>query len=127
MLLCSLYLSLFEEVGGIYRWEGDYLIPNLDLPETVPVGIWGQRRRRYLREHRNGIYTGMLLAGTLNALLVQVDTLAQEMLSQFSARLAISEGVTEELKAQNQMEWVRRMNNIRSRVEEIVNKELNYI
>ncbi len=119
--------SLFEEVGGIYRWEGDYLIPNLDMPETVPVGIWGQRRRRYLREHHNGIYTGMLLAGTLNAHLAQVDAQAQEMLSQISACLAISEGATEELKAQNQIEWVRRMINIRSRVKEIVNKEMIYI
>lgn len=119
--------SLFEEMGGTYRWEGDYLIPNLDLPETVPVGIWGQRRRRYLREHRNGIYTGMLLAGTLNTHLKQIDAQAQELLSRVSRELATAEGVTEKLKETNQVEWVRHMNNIRSRAEEIVNKELIYV
>ena len=119
--------SLFEEMGGTYRSEGDYLIPNLDVPESIQIGIWGQRRRRYLREHRNGLYTGMLLAGTLDAHLALIDTQAQEMLSQITVRLAEVEGVTEELKAQDQMEWVQRMNGIHIRAEETVNMELIYV
>ena len=119
--------SFFEETGGTYRREGDYLLPNLVAPESIPIGIWGQRRRRYLREHRNGIYTGMLLAGTLDTHLAQIDAQAQEMLSQITSRLAEAEGVTEELKVRDQMEWVQRMNSIRSRAEEIVNKELIFV
>lgn len=107
-----------------YTLEGDYYLPNLLRPQEPEVGIWGQRRRRYLREHCSGIYTGMLLAGTLGAHLAQIDEQAQEMLSRISAHLTASEGVTEELKAQDQMEWVRRMNSIRSRAVEIVTKEL---
>ena len=107
-----------------YTRIGDYDLPNLLPPPEPQIGIWGQRRRRYLREHRSGIYTGMLLAGTLGTHLVQIDVEAQEMLARISARLAAAEGVTEELKAQDQMEWVRRMNGIRSRAAEIVNKEL---
>ena len=119
--------SLFEETGGTYHQEGEYLLPDLVAPESVPIGIWGQRRKRYLREHRNGIYTGMLLAGTLGTHLALVDDQAEEMLTQISSRLAKAEGVTEELKARDQMEWVRRMNSIRSRAEVIVNKELIYV
>ena len=107
-----------------YTRIGDYDLPNLLPPPEPQIGIWGQRRRRYLREHRSGLYTGMLLAGTLGTHLAQIDEQAQEMLSRISARLAAAEGVTEELKAQDQMEWVRRMNGIRSRAAEIVNKEL---
>ena len=110
-----------------YTLVGDYHLPNLLPPKKAKIGIWGQRRRRYLREHHNGIYTGMLLVGTLNAHLAQINTQAQEMLSGISDRLAAVEGVTEELKARNQMEWVQRMNNIRSRAEEIVNKKLIYV
>lgn len=118
--------SIFEETGGTYHREGDSLLPDLVAPESGTIGIWGQRRRRYLKEYRNGIYTGMLLSGTLNAHLVQIDTQTQEMLSRVSADLAAAEGVTEELKANDQMEWVRRMNSIRNRAEEIVYKELIY-
>ena len=107
-----------------YTRIGDYDLPNLLPPPEPQIGIWGQRRRRYLREHRSGLYTGMLLAGTLGTHLAQIDEQAQEMLTRISARLAAAEGVTEELKAQDQMEWVRRMNSIRSRAAEIVNKEL---
>ena len=103
---------------------GDYYLPNLLPQQEFEVGIWGQWRRRYLREHCSGIYTGMLLAGTLGAHLAQIDEQAQEMLSRISAHLTAAEGVTEELKAQDQMEWVRRMNSIRGRAVEIVNKEL---
>ena len=110
-----------------YTLVGDYYLPNLLPPQEPKVGIWGQRRRRYLREHRSGLYTGMLLAGTLGTHLAQIDEQAQEMLTRISARLAASEGVTEELKARDQMEWVRRMNGIRSRAAEIVNKELIFV
>lgn len=107
-----------------YTLVGDYYLPNLLPPQEPEVGIWGQRRRRYLREHCSGIYTGMLLAGTLGTHLSQIDVQAQEMLSLLTAHLAAAEGVTEELKAVDQTEWVRRMNSIRSRAVEIVNKEL---
>ena len=107
-----------------YTLVGDYYLPNLLPPKKAKIGIWGQRRRRYLREHRSGIYTGMLLAGTLDAHLTEIDTQAQELLSLMATRLAAAEGVTEVLKANDQMEWVRRMNSISSRAVEIVNKEL---
>ena len=107
-----------------YTLIGDYYLPNLLPPSASEIGIWGQRRRRYLQKHCIGIYTGMLLAGTLDAHLTEIDAQAQEMLSHLTARLAAAEGVTEELKANDQMEWVRRMNSIRSRAAEIVNKEL---
>ena len=118
--------SFFEETGGIYRREEDYQLPNRVASEPIPIGIWGQRRRRYLWEHRNGIYTGMLLAGTLNDHLEQIDAQAQELLSRIISELATAEHVTENLKATDQMEWVRRMNNIRSRAVETVYKELIY-
>ena len=107
-----------------YTLVGDYCLPNLLSPQEPEVGIWGQRRRRYLQEHCTGIYTGMLLAGTLDAHLTEIDAQAQELLSLLTARLAAAEGVTEVLKSKYQMEWVRRMNSIRSRAVEIVNKEL---
>lgn len=107
-----------------YTLVGDYFLPNLLPPSESEIGIWGQRRRRYLREYRSGIYMGMLLAGTLDAHLTEIDAQAQEMLSLLIARLAAAEGVTEDLKANDQLEWVRRMTSIRSRAAEIVNKEL---
>ena len=107
-----------------YTLVGDYYLPNLLPPKKAKIGIWGQRRRRYLREHCIGIYTGMLRAGTLDVHLAEIDAHAQDMLSHLTARLAAAEGVTEELKENDQMEWVRRMNGIRSRAVEIVNKEL---
>ena len=119
--------SLFEEMGGTYRQEGDYLLPDLVAPESISIGIWGQRRRRYLREHRNGIYTGMLLAGTLDAHLAQIDVQAQEMFTTLVTQLADTEEVTEKMKANEQMEWIRCMNNIRIRAEEIVYKELIHV
>ena len=116
--------SIFEQMGGTYRKEGDYYLPNLEVPESITVGIWGQRRRRFLRQHRNPIYVGMLLGGTLDAHLAETDARAQEMMDTLMLQMATAEGVTEELKCNNQMEWVGRMNNIRSRATEIVYKEL---
>ena len=116
--------SFFEQMAVTYHQEGDYLLPNLTLPENVPVGIWGQRRRHYLRTHRKPIYTALFLSGELDSHLSEVDQQAEEMFSQLVKWLAEQEGVTEQLKADRQMEWVGRMNNIRNRAAEWVNAEL---
>ena len=112
--------TTFEALGGIYRQEGDYLLPNLEAPESPQIGIWGERRRRYLREHEKAAYTAMLLSGTLNAHLGEVDRSASEMFAHLAAQIAEQEGITEQLKAANQMEWVRQMNSIRNRVVDII-------
>ena len=116
--------STFEQVGGTYRWEGDYLLPNLTVPESVPVGIWGQRRKQYLREHRKALYTAMLLSEELENHLTEIDQQAEEMFSQLVKQMAAQEGITEQLKADSQMEWVGCINNIRERVTEIIDAEL---
>ena len=103
-----------------YHQEGDYLLPDLLPPESSRIGIWGLRRRNYLQKHHNGIYTGLLLSGKLNAHLEEVDRAANEMFDLLIHQYAVREGVTEELKARNQMEWVQRMNSIRERVEETI-------
>ena len=110
-----------------YSRVGDYLFPNLVPPENPKVGHWGTLRYSYLRNHREGLYTGMLMKGTLNAHLEKVDRQANEMEQQLISQLAQQEGITEQLKAENQLEWVRQMNNIRSRVDEIVLHDLIYI
>ena len=109
-----------------YHREGDYLLPNLIPPESPNIGVWGLRRRNYLRENHDGIYTGMLLSGKLKAHLEEIDRSANEMFDLLMKQYAAREGVTEQLKAENQMEWVRRMNGIRNRVEEIIAKDLIY-
>jgi hypothetical protein len=111
-------------LGGIYRQEGDYLLPNVEVPEGPQIGIWGERRRRYLREHEKATYTAMLLSGELNAHLEEVDRSASEMFDRLVAQIAEQEGITEQLKTANQMEWVQRTNNIRNRVIEIVSATL---
>ena len=110
----------YERMGGTYHQEGDYLLPNLFPPESPNTGIWGMRRRDYLRKHKGPIYTGMLLSETLNAPLEEIDQTATEVFDQLVERYAKQEGVTEELKARDQMEWVKRMNSIRSRAEEVI-------
>ena len=107
-----------------YHREGDYLLPDLVPPKSPDIGIWGMRRRDYLRKHRNGIYTGMLLTGKLNAHLEEIDRAANEMFNLLVKQYADRDGVTEQLKAENQIEWVRRMNNIRERVEAVIMAEL---
>lgn len=102
-----------------YTQFGDYLLPNLIPPESPKVGRWGMLRHSYLRNHRDGIYTGMLMNGTLNAHLEATDRKADEMEQQLISQLAQQENVTEQLKAENQLEWVRRMNNIRNCAEKI--------
>lgn len=109
-----------------YHREGDYLLPDLIPPESPRIGIWGMRRRDFLRKHNDGFYTGLLLSGKLNAHLEEIDRSANEMFDLLIEQYAECQGVTEELKARDQMEWVRRMNGIRERVEEVVSKELIY-
>ena len=107
-----------------YHREGDYLLPDLLPPEAPRIGIWGMRRKRYLQQYHEGIYTGLLLSGKLNAHLEEIDRAANEMFDLLAKQYAARKGVTEKLKAENQMEWVRRMNSIRERVEETVVSEL---
>ena len=107
-----------------YHLEGNYWIPDLTAPESPVIGIWGERRRRFLRDHRRPFYTSLLMTGKLNAHLEEVDQSATEMEERLTAQLAEREHVTEALKAEDQMAWVQAMNSIRNRVEEIVRREL---
>ena len=119
--------TIFEEMGGTYVRQGDYLLPCLSLPaekESKPVGVWGQRHLRYLKQHRKVLYTNLLTSGKLNSYLADIDKQAEDMFLRLIEQIANREGVTEQLKAENQMEWVCRMNNIRSRAMEIVNEEI---
>ena len=107
-----------------YTRQGDYLIPDLEAPEAPRIGKYGTMRHSYLRDHHRGIFDGMLLRGTLNAHLEQIDRQANEMMDRLTAQMAQSQGVTEQLKARDQMAWVAAMNNIRASAEEIVTREL---
>ena len=120
--------SLYEQMGGTYRQEGDYLIPNLLPPEgsDTPLGKYGRLRRTFLKEHHNGIYTAMLMDGSLWNHLHEIDQSGMETLERIVSQMAKQENVTEVLKAANQMEWVRRMNSIRNRAEEIVLADIVY-
>ena len=109
-----------------YTLVGDYYRPNLVAPESPEVGRWGMLRYNYLQKYHEGLYTGMLMKGTLNSHLEEIDRQAQEMEQQLISQLAQQEGVTEQLKAENQMEWVARMNSIRNRADEIVLNDLIY-
>lgn len=118
--------TIFEQMGGTYHEENGYLIPDLTLPteEAKLIGIWGQRHLRYIKEYKQLFYVNLLTSGKLNSYLVDVDKQAQDMLFQLVKQMAEREGVTEQLKADNQMEWVARMNNIRSKATEIVNNDI---
>ena len=116
--------STFEQMGGTYRQEGNYLLPNLTVPERVSIGIWGQRRRQYLRGHRKALYNALLLSGKLDNHLADINQQAEDMFFQLVKQMAEQEGITEQLKADSQMEWVGQMNNIRSAVEEMVTTEI---
>ena len=120
--------TIFEEMGGTYTRVGDYLLPDLKLPEEEqqPIGVWGQRHRRYLKEHRRATYATLFTGGKLSSYLADIDRQAEEMSVQLVKQMAAMEGVTEQLKADDQMEWVGRMNNIRNRAMEMVNNELIY-
>ena len=107
-----------------YHLEGDYLIPDLIPPESPHIGIWGERRRRFLRTHQKPVYDAMLMNGTLTAHLEEVDQSAEEMMDRLTTQLAAHEGITESLKAADQMAWVQKMNSARKRSEEMVIHEL---
>ena len=120
--------TIFEEMGGTYTQVGDYLLPDLKLPkeEQQSIGVWGQRHRRYLKEHRRATYAALLTNGRLNSYLADIDRQAEELFSRLVKQMAETEGVTEALKAADPMEWVGRMNNVRNKAMEIVNGELIY-
>lgn len=119
---------IYDENNGLwYELQGDYYIPCLVLPaekENKPIGLWGQRHKRYLQEHRKATYTMLLTSGRLNNYLTTIDEQAENMFFRQVKQLAEKEGVTETLKAENQMLWIQRMGNIQARAREIVNAEL---
>ena len=114
-------------MGGTYHQEADYFLPDLSVPELPAIGVWGQRRRQYLKNHCQALYTALLLSGKLNNHLSEVDEQAESMFSQLVKQMAEQEGITEQLKAEHQMEWVGRMNNIRNQGIEVVSAEIIYI
>lgn len=114
----------FEAMGGTYTQVGNYLLPNVEAPESPQIGIWGERRRKYLQEHEKVTYTAMLLADTLNAHLEEVDKSASSMFEQLVAQYKEQEGITEPQKAVDQWEWFRKVNSIGHRVLEAIDKEL---
>lgn len=120
--------TIFEEMGGTYTRVEDYLLPDLKLPEEEqqPIGVWGQRHWRYLKEHRRATYATLLTSGRLNSYLADIDRQAEEMFLRLVKQMAEVEGVTETLKATDPMEWVGKMNSIRSRAMEMVNNDLIY-
>ena len=117
-----------EKTGINYTLQGDYYLPDLALPaeEQHPIGIWGQRHLRHIKQNRRVLYTNLLTSGKLNSHLADINRQAEEMFSRLVKQMAMRESVTEQLKADNQMEWVARMNNIRSRATEVVNTDLIY-
>jgi len=116
--------ATYETMGGAYQQVGDYLLPCVDPPENPDIGIWGERRRRYLQTNKRVLYTVMLLCDTLNEHLAEVDKSASEMFDRLVEQLKRRDDITEELKASDQMEWVWRMNTIRHEAAEAVEKEL---
>jgi len=120
--------TLFEQMGGTYEQQGDYLIPCLALPteEEKPIGIFGQRHLRYLKEYHKIVYVNLLTSGKLNSYLADIDEQAQEMLFRLVEQMKRAQGITEQLKAENALEWTGRMNNIRACAMEIVNTEIIY-
>ena len=120
--------TIFEEIGGTYIRHGDYLIPCLTLPEEEQrfIGVWGQRHKRYLKEHKEAVYITLLTSGRLNSYLADIEEQAQERFERSVEQMKQAHGITERLKAENQMEWVARMNNLQSCAREIVDKEMIY-
>jgi len=121
--------QIYDEKNGLwYELHGDYYLPCLTMPpeEQRPLGVWGQRHLRYLRQHRRMLYVELLTSGKLNSYLSDLNDQAEDMLSRLVEQMAAREGVTEQLKAQDQMLWMQRMNNIRDRAMEVVNNDLIY-
>ena len=121
--------TIFEQMGGTYTMQGDYCLPNLILPskEERPIGVWGQRRLRYLKQHHKILYCNLLTTGKLYLHLADVEEEAQELFFRLVKEYAEREGVTEQLKAENPMEWIRRMNNIRNRAAEATHTDLIFV
>lgn len=120
--------TIFEEMGGTYIRHGDYIIPCLTLPEEEQrfIGVWGQRHKRYLKEHKRVVYITLLTSGRLNSYLADIEEQAQERLERIVKQMKRAQGITEQLKTENQMEWVARMNNIQVCARETVDKEMIY-
>lgn len=118
--------TVFEEMGGTYIRQGDYLIPCLTLPEEEQrfIGVWGQRHKRYLKEHKRTVYITLLTSGRLNSYLADIEEQTQERFERIVEQMKERQGVTEQLKAENQMDWAARMNNIQACAREIVDKEI---
>ena len=121
---------IYDESNGLwYELQGDYYIPCLTVPEEEqqPIGIWGRRHLRYIREYREGLYNSLLLNGKLNSYLAELNEQAKDMFFRIVEELAEKEGITETLKAKNQMLWAQRMNTVRETAAEIVNNDLSYV
>ena len=118
--------SLFEELGGKYEWQGDYLIPCLTIPaeKEQPIGTWGQRHLDYLKKYRKVTYINLLTSGRLNTYLAGINRQAQERFERLIEGMKQAQGITEQLKEENALEWTGRLNNIRACVREIVNEEI---
>ena len=122
--------TLFEQLGGTYTQTGDYLLPDLSLPaekEPGNVGVWALRHKRYLKQHHKVLYYNLLTSGKLDSYLADIEEQAQQLFLRLVKELAEEEGVTEQLKAADQMAWVRRLNNIREQAGEVVNAELVFV
>ena len=121
--------SIFEQSGGVYTMQGDYRLPNLTLPaeDEHPIGVWGQRRLRYLKQYHKVIYYNLLTSGKLHFHLTDTEEQAHQLFLRLVKEYAVTEGITEQLKAADLMAWVQRMNNIRERVTETVNAEVVFV
>ena len=121
--------TIFEEMGGTYIRHGDYLIPCLALPEEEEqrfIGVWGQRHKRYLKEHKEAVYITLLTSGRLNSYLGDIEEQAQERFERIADQMKQAQGITEQLKADNELEWIGKMNNMQACAREIVDKEIIY-
>ena len=121
--------SIFEQLGGTYKQQGDYFLPCLILPaeKEQSIGLWGQRHLRYLKEYRRVTYLNLLTSGRLNTYLADIDKQAQERLERLIEGMKQAQGITEQLKAENALEWIARLNNIRACAREIVEREIIYV
>ncbi len=118
--------SLFEQMGGTYKQVGDYLLPDVELPQEKPIGVWGTRHYHHLRKAKRILFSQLTISGKMNDYLADIDRQAEEMFSRLVKRLAEKGGITEVLKAADQMEWVRQMNAVMATAAEIVNNEIIY-
>ena len=121
--------TLFEQAGGTYTMQGDYRLPDLELPpeKGQPIGVWGQRRLRYLKQHHKALYYNLLTSGKLYSHLADTEEQAQQLFLRLVKEYAANEGITEQLKATDPMAWVQQMNNIRDRVTETVNADVVFV